>query len=58
LPCAAMRKILVLDATIDQSHVVACGAIDEPRVADAARQILEGGDKAFQDRARRYRVAG
>ena len=26
-------------------------------VADAARQILEGGDKAFQDRARRYRAA-
>jgi len=49
--------ILALDATIDQSRVVACGAIDEPDVADAARQILEGGDKAFQDRARRYRAA-
>jgi hypothetical protein len=49
--------ILALDTTIDQSQVVAYGAIDEPQVADAARQILEGGDKAFQDRARRYRVA-
>jgi predicted ATPase len=49
--------ILALDATIDRSRVVACGAIDEPAVADAARQILEGGDKAFQDRARRYRAA-
>jgi hypothetical protein len=49
--------IVALDATIDQSHIVACGAIDEPAVANAARQILEGGDKAFQDRARRYRAA-
>ncbi|GAB7043955.1 AAA family ATPase [Catenuloplanes niger JCM 9533] len=51
------EMIMALDANIDQSTVVACGAIDEPRVADAARQILEGGDKAFQDRARRYRAA-
>ena len=49
--------ILALDATADQSRVVACGAIDEPAVADAARQILEGGDRAFRDRARRYRAA-
>ena len=51
------EMILALDATVDQSNVVASGAIDEPSVADAARQILEGGDKAFQDRARRYRAA-
>ncbi|MEV6350774.1 TrlF family AAA-like ATPase [Actinoplanes sp. NPDC051851] len=51
------EMILALDATIEQSRVVACGAIDEPAVADAARQILEGGDKAFQDRARRYHSA-
>lgn len=51
------EMILALDATIDKSRVVACGAIDEPDVADAARQILEGGDKAFRDRARRYRAA-
>ena len=49
--------ILALDATADHSRVVACGAIDEPAVADAARQILEGGDRAFRDRARRYRAA-
>jgi chromosome segregation protein len=51
------EMIMALDATVDQSTMVACGAIDEPQVADAARQILEGGDKAFQDRARRYRAA-
>ena len=49
--------ILALDATVDHSRVVACGAIDEPNVADAARHILEGGDKAFKARARRYRAA-
>ncbi|MEU4239673.1 TrlF family AAA-like ATPase [Actinoplanes sp. NPDC026619] len=51
------EMILALDATIDRSRIVACGAIDEPDVADAARQILEGGDRAFRDRARRYRAA-
>ncbi|WP_344614192.1 TrlF family AAA-like ATPase [Dactylosporangium salmoneum] len=51
------EMILALDATVDQSRVVACGAIDEPDVADAARHILEGGDEAFKARARRYRAA-
>jgi ABC-type multidrug transport system ATPase subunit len=51
------EMILALDATVDRSHVVACGAIDEPDVAEAARHILEGGDEAFRARARRYRGA-
>jgi ABC-type enterochelin transport system ATPase subunit len=51
------EMILALDATVDRSRVVACGAIDEPKVAEAARHILEGGDEAFKARARRYRAA-
>ncbi len=49
--------ILALDATIERSSTVACGAIDDPAVAEAARRILEGGDAAFRARARRYRAA-
>ncbi|WP_147432936.1 TrlF family AAA-like ATPase [Catellatospora citrea] len=49
--------ILALDATVDRSSIVACGAIDDPAVAEAARRILEGGDAAFRARARRYRAA-
>lgn len=30
------EMILALDATVDQSRIVACGAIDDPIVAEAA----------------------
>lgn len=47
--------VLALTATADRSEILACGGLDDPVVAGQAREILEGGDEAFQARARRYR---
>jgi ABC-type lipoprotein export system ATPase subunit len=49
--------VLALDADADRSRVLACGGLEAPRVADQARQILEGGDQAFLARHRRYLAA-
>lgn len=46
--------ILALDASTDHGKVLECGGLDETKVADTARKILEGGAQAFEDRARRY----
>ncbi len=46
--------ILALDASTDHGKVLECGGLDELKVADTARKILEGGAEAFQERARRY----
>jgi len=49
--------LLALDADADRGRVLACGGLESPRVADQARQILEGGDQAFLARHRRYLAA-
>jgi len=49
--------VLALDADADRGRVLACGGLEVPRVADQARQILEGGDQAFLARHRRYLAA-
>lgn len=46
--------VLALTANAESSEVLACGGLDEPDVAQQAREILEGGDDAFRARARRY----
>jgi len=48
------EMILALNATAERSHVLAYGGLDDPAVAEQAREILEGGDEAFEARARRY----
>jgi ABC-type lipoprotein export system ATPase subunit len=49
--------VLALDADADRSRVLACGGLESAEVADQARQILEGGDQAFNARHRRYLAA-
>jgi len=49
--------IVALDAGANQSEVIGCGGLEVPSVAAQARQILEGGDAAFQARRRRYLAA-
>lgn len=51
------EMIIALDAAADRSRVLAAGGIEIPEVAASARQILEGGDAAFQARQRRYLAA-
>lgn len=46
--------VLALTASVDHGAVLASGGLDEPSVANRARQILEGGEEAFRARARRY----
>jgi len=46
--------IVALDAGATQSRLIVCGGLEVPAVAAQARQILEGGDAAFQARRRRY----
>lgn len=46
--------ILALDASTDRGDVIACGGLDETKVAETAREILEGGEQAFEARAKRY----
>jgi DNA repair ATPase RecN len=46
--------ILAFDASTDKGEVIACGGLDEVKVAETAREILEGGEEAFDARARRY----
>lgn len=50
--------VLALDATTNQGEVLACGGLDQPEVAETAREILEGGEAAFEARARRYAEGG
>jgi energy-coupling factor transporter ATP-binding protein EcfA2 len=49
--------ILALDAVEGRGVQLACGGLDDTRVAEMARHILEGGDDAFRARARRYSAA-
>lgn len=51
------EMILALDAQANRSSVLAYGGLEEPDVATCARQILEGGDQAFEARHRRYLAA-
>lgn len=46
--------ILALDAGATQGRVLAYGGLERPDVAQHARDILEGGEDAFQERMRRY----
>jgi ABC-type dipeptide/oligopeptide/nickel transport system ATPase subunit len=46
--------VIAFDAVADRSVVMACGPLEEPTVAQKAREILEGGDEAFMARHRRY----
>ena len=49
--------IVALDAGASKSEVIGYGGLEVPSVAAQARQILEGGDAAFQARRRRYLAA-
>jgi hypothetical protein len=40
--------VLGLDMDADRSRVLARGGLEEAEVANQARQILEGGDRAFR----------
>lgn len=51
------EMILALDAQADRSSVLAYGGLEDSDVATCARQILEGGDRAFEARHRRYLAA-
>lgn len=46
--------VLALDAKAKRSRVLACGGFEDGEVASYAREILEGGDEAFNARHRRY----
>ncbi len=46
--------VVAFEATTERGEVLACGGLDEPKVATTARNILEGGVEAFEARARRY----
>jgi DNA repair ATPase RecN len=45
---------VAFDATADRSRVLAAGGLESSEVTAVARQILEGGEEAFQARRRRY----
>lgn len=49
--------VIAFDAAADRSSVLASGGLEDPDVAEQARQILEGGDEAFRARQRRYLAA-
>lgn len=49
--------VVAFDATADRASVLACGGLEDPKVAAVAREILEGGDEAFKARQRRYLAA-
>lgn len=49
--------VIAFDAAADRSSVLASGGLEDPLVAEQARQILEGGDEAFRARQRRYLAA-
>lgn len=46
--------VLAFQATRDRAEVLACGGLEDPRVAEVARHVLEGGEQAFRERHRRY----
>lgn len=46
--------IVALDAEAHKASVLACGGLENPDVARHARDILEGGQEAFDERMRRY----
>ena len=48
------EMIVALDARSDKGTVLAAGGLEDPRVTEQARHILEGGDDAFRARQRRY----
>lgn len=58
IPILADAELVVaLRASADRGEIIACAGLDDPEVAEQARAILEGGDEAFQARARRYRAS-
>lgn len=46
--------VIALEAVGGQGRVLVAGGIDDVEVPDVARQILEGGEQAFDARASRY----
>lgn len=46
--------VLALDADGRRARVLACGGLEDPKVTEWARRILEGGEDAFEARHRRY----
>ena len=52
------EMILAFDATSERGRVLCSGGLEQPEVAEHAREILEGGEAAFQARYRRYLAAG
>lgn len=51
------EMVLALDAHAARGLVLASGGLENPRVAEWSRKILEGGEAAFQARHRRYQAA-
>ena len=46
--------VIAFDATADQSSILAMGGLEDPDVSVRSREILEGGDEAFNARQERY----
>jgi hypothetical protein len=46
--------VVALDAEAKKGRILACGGLERPDVARHARDILEGGEEAFNERMRRY----
>ena len=48
------EQIVVLNATSDATKVECCGSIDDPAVQQNVKNILEGGQQAFELRRKKY----
>jgi ABC-type cobalamin/Fe3+-siderophores transport system ATPase subunit len=46
--------VVALDAELHKGSILAAGGLENPEVARHARDILEGGQEAFDERMRRY----
>jgi len=48
------EQIVVLSATSQATRVECCGSIDDPTVQQSVKNILEGGQQAFEMRRKKY----
>lgn len=46
--------VLAFQASHDRAELLACGGLEDSKVAEVARHVLEGGEQAFRERHRRY----
>lgn len=51
---AHAELIIALEAEAEQAQAAVQGGMDHPKVQDAVRRVMEGGDEAFRRRAEKY----